>query len=127
LTNIRKSLQATVKDVPDKGSEHGVGFDDKGKDNEAISNQADTGRQCAPRNLRTLYRSRAPKPTQLAFYPSQWHDLIEDGKLCFCMTASIKKGFPKRQVALIEAGDCPTGVMAVHANGGGTVETGMIF
>lgn len=127
LTNIRKSFQATVEDVPDEDSEREDGSDEGEDDDKEVSGHADTGRRRAPRNSKTPYGSRPPKPTQLTFYPPQWRDLIEDTKLRFRMTASIKKGFPNRRAGLIEAGDCLMETMAAFSDGGGTVETGMIF
>jgi hypothetical protein len=70
------------------------------------------------------YGGWMPLPTQLHFYPSQWHDVLEAAKWKFHQWLTLDCPFPDRTL-ISEAKGCIDKSIVEHGEKGGSIEDGM--
>jgi hypothetical protein len=78
----------------------------------------------AKRHSKTPYNTPKTDPTQLQFYPSQWRDILEEGKKKYRLSLLLETLFPDRNKDIHFAVDCLEEAISDHEAEGGMAEAG---
>jgi hypothetical protein len=90
-------------------------------------NDDEDERQRSRRHSKVPHGTKNPNPTQLQFYPSQWKDVLENGKDRYTRLIFLELGFTSKQEDQRFALDCLTEAIYSHEEAGNGVEEGIRF
>lgn len=131
LTYPRSRDSEAAREVPDDDDdddddEEPATFGDETEGNDEDASDG-SGAPCrrAPRHSRKAFNPRSDDPSQVAFYPATWQEVLGAAKIHWRVRVATEWGFPKIRERKSDVLACLTQAITEYENENGSLERGM--